>query len=195
MSTQLRTSSLTAGIALAAMALLAPLGVMVALPAGATGQAGLVVLAVAVLDVVAALALYPMLTTGGALLAQVTVALRLVYAAVFAAAAGQLFGAADVERFETIWDAGLLVFGLHLVLVGAVLVRSVIAPSWLGGLVALAGLGYVIDTVLLGLVGAPSFSVAEFAFVGEVALLIWLIGWGGRTIKIERAELAGARLG
>src|SRR5690606_37364394 len=88
------------------MAVLAPLGVMVALPAGATGVAALLVLAVAMLDVVAVVALLPLLRTAGALLAQIVVALRLVYAAVFATAAGQLLGDADLARFQAIWDAG-----------------------------------------------------------------------------------------
>ncbi|MGO2665694.1 hypothetical protein [Mycetocola reblochoni] len=40
---QIRFASITAGIALAVMAVLAPLGVMVALPSGSTGTAGLAV--------------------------------------------------------------------------------------------------------------------------------------------------------
>ncbi|MGO2748379.1 hypothetical protein [Microbacterium sp.] len=43
MNAQIRFASITAGIALAVMAVLAPLGVMVALPSGSTGTAGLAV--------------------------------------------------------------------------------------------------------------------------------------------------------
>lgn len=102
MSTSVRTASLVAGISLATMAVLAPIGIMVALPAGATGLTALIVLVVAALDVVIGVALYPVLRSGGMLLAATASALRIAYAAVFATAAGALAAPADVERFHAI---------------------------------------------------------------------------------------------
>lgn len=176
----IRSASLLAGASLALMAVIAPLGVMVALPAGATGLAAIVVLVVSTLDVVIAVALYPVLLRGGALLAGCASALRLAYGAVFATAAGALVAAPDVERFQAIWDAGLLIFGGHLVLVGIAVVRISHTPTWIGALVLIAGLGYLIDAVSIALNPATSIRIGEFAFVGEVVLLIWLLGWGGR---------------
>ena len=79
MNTSLRTSALVAGTSLALMALIAPLGLLIALPAGMTGIAALSVLVIAALDVVAAVALYPVLRPGGELLAQIASATRVAY--------------------------------------------------------------------------------------------------------------------
>ncbi|MGO1198405.1 MAG: DUF4386 family protein [Dermabacteraceae bacterium] len=168
-----------AGLALAAMAVLAPVGILGALSAGHTGAAAVTVLVIAALDVVAALALAPLLVTGGAMLGQIAVALRVVYAAIFAGAAGNLLGAADVAAFEATWDAALGLFGLHLVLAGIALFRAPHAPAWIGVLVVLAGIGYLADTVVVALGLGLGVELSAILFVGEVALLLWLI-IGGR---------------
>ncbi|MGA4670389.1 DUF4386 family protein [Propionibacteriaceae bacterium Y1923] len=182
-----RTAAIVAGSSLALMAVLAPLGVMVALPAGATGAAALVVLLVAALDVVVGVALYPVVKPGGALLAGTSAALRIAYAAVFAAAAGSLLAPADTARFQAIWDAGLLLFGLHLGVAGLAMVRARTMPTthpmptWVGILLVIAGAGYVVDAVTVALTPANPTAFGEFTFIGEVVLLVWLIGWGGRV--------------
>jgi hypothetical protein len=51
-------------------------------------------------------------------------------------------------------------------------------PSWVGALTALAGVGYLVDSVSVAL-EAP-LSVSEFSFVGEVVLLGWLLVRGLR---------------
>lgn len=176
----IRSASFLAGASLALMAVIAPLGVMVALPAGATGVAAIVVLFVSALDAVIAVALYPVLLRGGALLAGCASALRLVYAAVFTTAAGVLVTAPDADRFHAIWDAGLFIFGGHLILVGIAIARISTMPTWIGTLVLIAGLGYLIDAMSIALNPAMSIGIGEFAFIGEVVLLIWLLGWSGR---------------
>lgn len=192
--TALRTSALVAGISLALMALLAPLGLLVALPAGQTGVAALLVLVVAGLDVVVAVALYPVLAPGGRLLAQIAAAMRVTYAAVFAVAAGSLLDPVNVAHFQAVWDAGLLIFGAHLALVGLAVVRASSIPTWIGLLVLVAGAGYLADAILAALSPGSPLAFGEFTFVGEVVLLIWLIGWGGRRERaIDRA--AGAPRG
>jgi hypothetical protein len=173
-----RAAARTTGITLAVMAVAAPLGLLVALPAGATGIAALTVLVVAALDVVVGVALFVVLRPAGRLLAGCAAALRLAYAAAFASAAGWLLGDADVARFEAAWDAALLAFGAHLVLVGVTVVRAAGMPSWVGALTALAGVGYLVDSVSVAL-EAP-LSVSEFSFVGEVVLLGWLLVRGLR---------------
>lgn len=176
----LRTASLVAGTSLAAMAVLGPLGLLVALPAGAVGLAALVVLVVAVLDIVAAVGLFPVLAGGGTLIAGCSAALRLAYGAIFATAAGSLVAPSDVERFQAIWDAGLFVFGAHLLITGIAVVRGVATPTWIGLLVAVAGLGYLIDAASVALIPAAALTLGQFTFIGEVVLLIWLLGWSGR---------------
>ena len=198
MNTSLRGSALVGGISLAVMAVLAPPGLLIASPAGQTGVAALVVLVIAALDVVVALSLYPLLAPGGALLAQTAAAMRVAYGAVFAVAAGSLLEPADVAPFHAIWDAGLLIFGVHLALVGLAVVRAPSIPSWIGLLVVLAGAGYLADAILVALVPGSPLAFAGFTFIGEVVLLIWLIDMWPRitatrdtpTMDVTRAAIA-----
>lgn len=189
MNTSLRSPALVAGISLALMVVLAPLGLLWALPAGANGAAALTVLVIAALDVLAGVALYPVLRSGGELLALSAAAMRVAYGAVFAVAAGFLMTPADPERFQAIWDAGLFVFGLHLALVGIAAVRSPFIPTWIGLLVVIAGAGYAIDSATIALLPANPTMLGQFTFIGEVVLLVWLIGWCGRArgVRIDRA--------
>lgn len=181
MNTSLRTSALVAGISLALMVVLAPLGLMIALPAGATGTAALIVLVIAALDVLAGVALYPVLKSGGTLLAQSAAAMRVAYGAVFAVAAGSLLNPVDTERFQAVWDAGLFLFGIHLALVGLAVLRSPSIPTWIGVLLLIAGAGYTLDSATIAILPGSPTSIGEFTFIGEVVLLLWLIGWGGRS--------------
>ena len=178
-----RAASLVAGMSLALMTVIAPFGLLIALPDGKTDVAAGAVLAIATLDVVAAVALAIVLMPAGPLLAGLTAGLRITYAAVFAVAGAFLFAPAERSRFESIWDAGLLIFGVHLVVVGLAIWRIDTIPTWLGALVGIAGVGYITDT-FLALASGTSFSLAAFTFVGEVTLLVWLLIRGGRPPSI-----------
>jgi hypothetical protein len=158
------------------MAVLAPIANFGLIPAGETGPAAALLAAVIALDVVAAIALVPVLRQAGPRLALTAAALRILYAAAFAVAVVQL-AAGDVGAFQAIWDAALAVFGLHLLLVATLFVRGRALPSWVGILVALAGVGYLVDAALVA--GNGEAAIGQFTFVGEVVLLVWLLGWGG----------------
>ncbi len=87
-----------------------------------------------------------------------------------------------LDSFEFTWLVGLVAFGLHLVLLGSLVIRSGYVPRVLGALVILAGIAYAIDTVahavlsdydavaglMLALVALPSL-------VGEGWLGLWLL--------------------
>lgn len=178
-SREARSAAITAGIALALMAALAPVAVFVALPAGLVGVAALVILLVVILDVIVAIALVPVFEQGGKTLAWITAGLRITYAAVFAVAAAQLFGTADIAAFHSIWDAALLVFGAHLIAL-AILIWRAAAPKWLAALIAIAALGYAIDAVMIALIENPPFEAGIVTFVGEVVLILWLLIKGGK---------------
>jgi hypothetical protein len=83
---------------------------------------------------------------------------------------------------------GLVFFGVHLLLLGFVMVKSEYAPSILGILVALAGLGYVV--INLGRVVLPNYRDYEdllllllvvLAVPGEFGLVGWLLWRGGKA--------------
>lgn len=107
---------------------------------------------------------------------------RLAYAAVFLVAIADLFAAAGsaealarIDDFRGVWDLGLVLFGVHLVLVGYLAHRSRNLPTVLGVLVAVAGLGYVVDGAATVLVADYAVNLAAVTFVGEVLLMLWLL--------------------
>jgi Domain of unknown function (DUF4386) len=81
----------------------------------------------------------------------------------------------------------LVFFGVHLLLLGFVMIKSEYAPGILGGLVAVAGLGYVV--INLERVVLPDYRDYEdllllllvvFAVPGEFGLIGWLLWRGGK---------------
>jgi hypothetical protein len=83
---------------------------------------------------------------------------------------------------------GLVFFGVHLLLLGFVMVKSDYAPSILGILVALAGLGYVV--INLARVVLPNYRDYEdllllllvvLGLPGEFGLIGWLLWRGGKA--------------
>ncbi len=204
-----RSAGLTAGLALAAMALIAPFAVFGAVgamitPGNATrtvqdiagsdglfrlGIAGLIL--VVILDVVAAAALYRLFEPVDRTVSIMAAWFRLGYAAVYLVAIIQLvlalgrLGVPDqamqaVEAYHLIWHLGLILFGVHLLLIGYLGYRSRYLPRIFGVLLVIAGLGYLADGFGAVLVPGYSISIGAFTFVGEVALIFWLLIKGRR---------------
>jgi hypothetical protein len=87
-----------------------------------------------------------------------------------------------LASFDTTWVIGLAVFGLHLVLLGVMVLRSRLAPRAVGVLLVAAGVAYAADTVVHAL--APHYSavapvmlalVAVPSMIGEGWLAVWLL--------------------
>jgi hypothetical protein len=153
-------------------------------------------LGVVVLDIVVGLALYRFFRVVHEHASRLEAALRLTYAAVFAVAISHLQGAVRLatdgsdglsgeqaagqalvanDAFGDTWDAALVLFGLHLLTLGWLLHRSGAGPRWLWPLVALAGVGYLVDSTVSVLTGDPSPVMSTYTFVGEFALAVWLV--------------------
>ncbi len=87
-----------------------------------------------------------------------------------------------LDSFDATWLIGLFVFGLHLVGLGTMILRSAVAPRIMGWLLVMAGAAYAVDTVahlmladydryanaLLAMVAIPSM-------IGEGWLGLWLL--------------------
>jgi Domain of unknown function (DUF4386) len=151
--------------------------------------------AVAVLDVIVALALRKIFSPVSKSLSRLAAGLRIVYAGVFAVAIYQLVGVLHVlgnanqalqgvSAFNNIWNGGLMLFGLHLLLVGYLAYKSGYVPKWLGILIAVAGFGYLFDSVASVFSLGLTTKIASFTFIGEVALILWLL-IKGRRIKLS----------
>ena len=78
--------------------------------------------------------------------------------------------------------AALAIFGLHLLVLGYLVFRSGYIPRALGILVMIASVGYLIDSVGEILSAGYNVNVAQFTFIGEVLLMVWLL-WKGVRLK------------
>lgn len=206
----MRTASLVAGIGLLLMAVVAAFANFVALGGlGTPGDGaratkaiadsdglfrwGVVSLfLVAVLDVIVAAALLKLFMPVNRSVSMLAAWFRVAYAAMYMVAISQLVGAlplsndagqvlARIHTFDDIWHAGLILFGVHLLLIGYLAYRSGFVPKILGILLVVAGLGYVTDSFGAVLVSGYSVSIAQFTFVGEVVLIFWLLIKGRRV--------------
>lgn len=128
----------------------------------------------------------------GAALLNLVVASRLANGASYAAAlgAGQRDAQVKVflDAFNYGWRVSLVFFGLHLLLLGFVIVWSDHAPSLLGRLVSLAGLAYVASNLAIVLLAGQQGSARLVTLVlvvlgvpGEFGLVGWLLWRGARA--------------
>jgi hypothetical protein len=170
---------------------------------------------VAILDVVVAWGMYVLLRPVNQRVALAVAWLRVVYAVVFAYALLNLLDVAQlvngasaatlqsdqlhtqvatsVTSFRHGWDLVLAIFGLHLVGLGGLMYRSVDFPRFLGGLVVLAGAGYLADSLGRILVPGYTLTISTFTFVGEALLIVWLFKLairGTRSSGIRRTIAA-----
>ena len=157
----------------------------------------------ALLDVVVAWALLRVFSPVNADLSRLDAWLRLAYAAVFMVAVSQLAGIptvlrepgnarefttqqlqaqalAKVDAFHDVWFAGLVLFGVHLVLAGYLAYRSGFVPRVIGVLLVVAGAGYTFDSFVSLFAQEPAFAVASVTFLGEFLLGLWLLFRGRR---------------
>ena len=83
-----------------------------------------------------------------------------------------------INTFQIGWDMAMILFGLHLLLLGFISFRFGVIPKWLGALLAIAGLGYLIDSFGILLFPAYNIGIGEYTFFGELILIFWLL-WKG----------------
>ncbi len=165
---------------------------------------------VLICDVLAAWGLYVFLEPVNKSLSLLTAWLRLVYGAMLgvsiynfvyvlllinpdysmlASDAEQLFSqvAFFLRAFDDTWSLGLIVFGLHILGLGYLVMKSDYVPSVLGGVMILGAVGYII--INLSRLLFPQFEnsrvILEWIFIlpmlGEVALGVWLL-WKGKNV-------------
>jgi hypothetical protein len=143
---------------------------------------------VAALDVVVAWALYRMFKPVSEALSKLAAWLRVAYVVVFIVAISQLVGLLRLpaeglrhfNAFTNIWDAGLVLFGMNLFVLAYLAYRSRYVPMLLGVLLAIAGFGYVFDTVVRVLVRGSSSDISAITGIGEFVFALWLMTRGRR---------------
>lgn len=164
-------------------------------------------LTVLIFDVLVAWSLYLVMKPVSASLSLLSAIFQLVYATAYISVvlklvsalrfldAPQNYAAFDAAQIETLgyhFIAGhgaefamtLIFFGMRLLLLGYLIIRSTFLPSLIGALVALAGAGYIIDAYASFLI--PAYSAAKLStyvailpgLIGEGLLTLWLIVFG-----------------
>jgi hypothetical protein len=156
------------------------------------------------LDIIVAWALYRVFSPVSESLSMLAATLRVAFAVVFMVAISQLVGVLRlldtqqlaalqpaqlhaqvllaIDAFSDIWHAGLLLFGLHLLVVGYLAFRSGYVPKLIAVLVAIDGLSYAVDTFGTVLSPGPWTDTATFTFIGELLLGLWLVIRGPRIV-------------
>lgn len=209
-----RAAALTAGISLLVMAAAAIFGYGIIHPqivvpgdSQATAQliasnAGLyrlelaVWLLILITDILVAWAIAVFFSPHNKALAVTTASFRLVYAAILAAAIYSMATApgstdplSNFDRFETIWSAGLVVFGVHITLLAVLTAKSGIVPKVLVWFLYIAGPSYfIVHGIPFAFATAAAAKVADTLnmilalpmTVAELGLAVWLIAKGGK---------------
>lgn len=168
----IQKSALTAGFSLLIMTILSFI-IFPSLQANTLSIIGIAV--IIILDVIVALSLYVVLKPVDKNLSLWSALFRIVYAVIFTIA---LIKMPDLNAFNYIWERGLLVFGIHILLLGILVYKSSYIPKWVGILVLIASAGYIIDS--LGAFWGYSWQIGMFTFIGELILMLWLIFKGGK---------------
>lgn len=156
-----------------------------------------------VCDLFAAWALYVLLKPVNQSLSQLTAWFRLVYTIIALVALANLVSilkllnmpgyssALETDRlyvqvqfflkaFKDGWYFGILFFGLHLLLLGYLVFRSIYIPRILGVLLMVAGLGYLANGLKPFLYPNFNLDAAMFTFYGELVFMLWLLIRGSK---------------
>ncbi len=95
-------------------------------------------------------------------------------------------------RFDRIWLAGLIFFGLHLLVLSRLVLKSPIVPRFIGILLAIAGVGYLIDSFAQWWL--PNYADFETVLslvvivpgvVGELSLTFFLLFFAKRFEAVQ----------
>jgi hypothetical protein len=207
------TASLVSGLGLLAMVVLMTAGyfggvVPLITPGDAAktaqdiSQSGAIYLAgvaciflVILLDVLVSAAWYALFKKVNRRLSAAAAWMRITFAGLFAVATGQLAYAYTlldnpdqaqhaIESFRTIWLISLGLFGLYLILVGYLELRSTFVPKVFGVLLLISGIGYIIDALGVAFVNGFTPMYGLFAIIGETSCIFWLL-IKGRKLTIR----------
>ncbi|MFD2611047.1 DUF4386 domain-containing protein [Paenibacillus gansuensis] len=156
-------------------------------------------------DLVAAWGLYEFLKPVNSSLSLLGAWFRLIYTALLALAVMNLLfvqllldssvhpGASEeqvmlyLNAFESMWSMGLILFGVHLAIIGRLTLQSGFIPKWIGVLLLAASAGYIsihlsslLFAELKGFISLLTYVFTLPMAAGELGLAIWLVFRGGK---------------
>ncbi|GCF73497.1 DUF4386 domain-containing protein [Bacillus cereus] len=158
-------------------------------------------------DIIASWALYFFLNPTHASLSLLATCLRLMYTAILGisifnltfvlllskstVANSETYTMLFLEAFEYIWSVGLIIFGLHLFVLGYVTFLSKQIPKFISVLLFIAAIGYIVIHVMNTMFSQydAMISILNVVFqlpmiAGELGFSIWLLIRGGRNSTI-----------
>jgi len=95
--------------------------------------------------------------------------------------AGPLHAQVDllIHTFRTYYSLALVLFGIHLILIGVLIVRSRYIPWWLGAVLLIDGAGWIVTELQPYLYPNVNVDFLFVTFFGELLFMLWLLimGW------------------
>lgn len=95
-----------------------------------------------------------------------------------------------LSGFDTIWTIGLLFFGIHLCILGYLVMKSDFIPGLIGLFLILSAIGYFSDGIAkLTLTNYETYKnifeiiVVSFGIIGELSFTVWLLIKGFKKLK------------
>ncbi|HEV3154533.1 MAG TPA: DUF4386 domain-containing protein [Candidatus Baltobacteraceae bacterium] len=84
-----------------------------------------------------------------------------------------------LHTFRSYYSLGLILFGVHLLLIGALIVRASYVPWWIGVALIIDGGGWIVTELQPYLYPAVNVDFLFFTFFGELLFMLWLLimGW------------------
>ena len=84
-----------------------------------------------------------------------------------------------LNSFRYDWSMSLVIFGVHLLLLGYLIYRSGYIPKVIGILLLINGLGWAIDSLRPYVYPNARLGFVAITFFGELAFMLWLLirGW------------------
>jgi hypothetical protein len=155
----------------------------------------------AVLDVIVAWVLFRFFAPVNRSLAVIAAWVRTAYATVFVAAITRLAGVPGllshrgnsagtsalrdqvlhrIDSFNNIWNAGLILFGAYLLVLAYLALRSGFVPRLVSGLLGIAGISYILDSVTALSIRASDTPLSSVSALGEIVFALWLVIRGRR---------------
>lgn len=144
-------------------------------------------------DITVSYGFYRYLATIRRIPALVSGLLRLIYSGFLAIGIAYMMRG-DIESFMDLWSVGLVIFGLHLIVTGAVLLSGFTIQKVFGLLLAVSGFSYTLVH------GIENFIPQAYAFAStfeqimsipmaaaELLFAVWLIAFGGRNTNRSSA--------
>jgi hypothetical protein len=90
-----------------------------------------------------------------------------------------------LKSFKSSWYFGFVFFGIHLGLIGYLVIKSSYIPTILGVLLIITGFGYLLTTLRPYLFPGINVDFAKYTFYGELIFMLWLLIKGWRIKELD----------